>query len=85
MRKPPMNSSKAVDITPLSTAEEIGEPIGVTSRTILNWSVSKKIPTALRIGKVVRFDPAAVAAALGLNTTTPDPISRPLITKQPPK
>lgn len=74
MRKPPKNSPKPqVDITPLVTAEEIGEPIGVTGRTVHNWAEAGKIPTALRIGKVVRFDPAAVAAALSINTTIPTP------------
>lgn len=50
----------------LLDAEEIAASIGVTSRTILNWSQSKKIPTALRIGRTVRFNPDDVARALGL-------------------
>lgn len=50
----------------LVTADEIGAPLGVTGRTVLNWAEAKKIPIAFRLGKIVRFDPAAVAEALGL-------------------
>lgn len=56
------------EIRDLVDAKTIGESIGVSGRTILNWADSKSIPTALRLGKVVRFDPVAVAAALGLST-----------------
>jgi hypothetical protein len=60
------NRKHKAKIIQLVDADAIGEPIGVTGRTILNWAAGHKIPTALRIGKVVRFDPVAVAAALGL-------------------
>lgn len=57
-----------VSIVDLVDADAIGSPLGVTGRTILNWSESNKIPTALRLGRIVRFDPAAVADALGIRT-----------------
>lgn len=58
----------AVRVLPsLATAEQIAEALQITPRTVHNWSVAGTIPTALRCGKVVRFHPPAVAAALGLN------------------
>ncbi len=51
----------------LATAEQIAEVLQITARTVLYWAERKEIPTALRRGKVVRFHPPAVAAALGLN------------------
>jgi hypothetical protein len=57
-----------VSIVELVDADTLGVPLGVTGRTILNWAEAKKIPTALRLGRVVRFDPAAVAQALGVRT-----------------
>ena len=50
----------------LATAEQIAEAIQVTPRTVHNWAVTGTIPTALRCGKVVRFNPPAVAVALGI-------------------
>jgi len=49
----------------LETADEIGGLLGVTGRTILNWAAAGIIPTALRVGRVVRFDLAEVRRALG--------------------
>ncbi len=51
----------------LATAEQIAKPLGVTSRTITAWAASRKIPVALRHGKILRFYAPAVAAALGLD------------------
>jgi hypothetical protein len=51
----------------LATAEQIAEVLQVSSRTVHLWATAETIPTALRCGKVVRFNPPAVAAALGLN------------------
>ncbi len=51
----------------LATAEQIAEAIQVSSRTVHLWASAGTIPTALRCGKVVRFSPPAVAAALGIN------------------
>ena len=51
----------------LATAEQIGNALQVTPRTVLYWAERGTIPTALRQGKVVRFHPPAVATALGLN------------------
>ncbi len=50
----------------LATAAQIAKPLGLTSRTITAWASSNKLPVALRCGKVLRFYPPAVAAALGL-------------------
>jgi excisionase family DNA binding protein len=57
---------KITSTTPgsLSTAEEIGERFRVTGRTILNWAFAGTIPTALRVGRVVRFDFDEVRNAL---------------------
>lgn len=41
----------------LATAEQIAKPLGVTSRTITAWAASRKIPVALRHGKILRFYP----------------------------
>ena len=51
----------------LATAEQIGNALQVTPRTVHYWADAGTIPTALRQGKVVRFNPPAVAVALGLN------------------
>lgn len=51
----------------LATAEQIAAVLQVTPRTILYWAERGTIPTALRKGKIVRFHPPSVAAALGLN------------------
>lgn len=53
--------------THLVDAEAIARPLGVNARTVRNWAASNKIPTALRVGKVLRFDPVAVAQSLGLD------------------
>ena len=42
---------------------EIATSYSVTPRTVDNWMKAGKIPY-FKIGKVVRFDPAKVAAAL---------------------
>lgn len=56
------------ELPPLSTAEQIGQACQVCGRTVLNWSKgpSPLIPIAFQAGKVIRFDPRAVAKALGL-------------------
>ena len=51
----------------LATAEQIGTVLQVTPRTVLYWAAAGTIPTALRQGKIVRFHPPAVAAALELD------------------
>lgn len=51
----------------LATAEQLGEVIQVSARTIHYWAGAGTIPTALRCGHVVRFHPPAVAAALGID------------------
>lgn len=50
-----------------STARQIAEALQVTSRTILEWEATGKIPAALRTGRTVRFSPAQVANALGIS------------------
>jgi hypothetical protein len=66
--RPDRQGKSKVSIVDLVDADAIGAPLKVTGRTILNWAESNKIPTALRIGRIVRFDPAAVAKALGIPT-----------------
>jgi hypothetical protein len=51
----------------LATAEQIAEVLQVSARTVHLWAAAETIPTALRQGKIVRFHPPAVAAALGIN------------------
>lgn len=55
-----------VPLPALSTATQIGDALQVTSRTILEWEAQGKIPAALRSGRTVRFNPAAVVKALGI-------------------
>ena len=50
--------------TGLESAAQIAERYGVSDRTIFNWLYAGIIPAAVRVGKVVRFDPAQVDAAL---------------------
>lgn len=51
----------------LATAAQIAAPLQVTSRTITAWAADGTVPVAFRRGKVLRFSPPAVAAALGLS------------------
>ena len=51
----------------LATAEQIAGVLQVSSRLIHLWAASGKIPTALRCGKVVRFAPLEIFAALGIH------------------
>jgi hypothetical protein len=66
---PPISGAVAgVRVLPsLATAEQIAEVLQVSSRTVHLWAAAETIPTALRCGKVVRFNPPAVATALGIN------------------
>ena len=50
----------------LATAAQMGEFLQVSPRQIHYWAASKTIPTALRQGKVIRFDPRHVLRALGI-------------------
>lgn len=52
-----------------STASQIAEALQVTSRTILEWQATGKIPAALRAGRTVRFNPKEVATALGIRNS----------------
>jgi len=66
-KKIPLTSSEVPCVLPvLATAAEIARPLGVTSRTITAWAAAGTIPVALRHGKILRFHPPAVSAALGL-------------------
>lgn len=61
-----LRDAKGRRLPDLSTPAQMGEALQVTSHTILNWARSGKIPVAFQLGRVVRFNPAAVAAALGI-------------------
>ena len=50
----------------LSTASQIAGALQVTSRTVLEWEATGKIPAALRTGRTVRFNHAAIVNALGI-------------------
>jgi hypothetical protein len=50
----------------LATAEQISKPLQLTGRTVRMWATAGILPVALRRGKVLRFHPPSVAAALGL-------------------
>ena len=54
------------DLPALATAEQIAEALQVSARTVHMWAAAGTIPTALRQGRVVRLNPQAVAAALGI-------------------
>ena len=62
----PLRDGKGLPLPRLSTCQQIGEALQVTSRTVLNWEASGLIKAAVRQGRIVRFDPSAVARALGL-------------------
>lgn len=73
--KQPPKSSKPISaedpglcmLPSLATAEQVAAVLQITSRTLHNWAVAGIVPVAIRRGKIVRFHPPAVAAALGLN------------------
>lgn len=46
------------------TADQIGELHQVSGRTVREWHRAGIIPAAVNIGRVIRFDPAEVEAAL---------------------
>lgn len=48
----------------LHTATEIGKCVGVSRRTIGEWTASRKIPAIVIGRKIVRYDLAAVLLAL---------------------
>lgn len=51
-------------LTRLSTAADIASSLGVHPETVLQWARQGRIPRLRVSGKVVRFDPVAVLAAL---------------------
>jgi phage terminase Nu1 subunit (DNA packaging protein) len=54
----------------LVTAAELAATYRVGKRTISAWHRAGVIPAALVVGKVIRFDPAAVAKALAKRTAS---------------
>jgi len=48
----------------MKSSGQMGQKLGVTSRTVLNWLYRGKIPAAYRVGSVIRFCEAAVMAAV---------------------
>jgi predicted site-specific integrase-resolvase len=50
------------------TAAELAATYRVAKRTICAWHRAGVIPAALEVGKVIRFDPTAVAKALAKRT-----------------
>jgi hypothetical protein len=59
----------ASSLPTLATAAQIAAPLQVTSRTVTTWATEGRIPVALRCGKILRFYPASVAAALGIDVS----------------
>lgn len=55
--------------TGLQTAAEIAEFLKVDTRTIHYWADEGKVPTALREGRIVRFDLDQVLDSLQVNAT----------------
>ncbi|MEO8613873.1 MAG: hypothetical protein ABI600_01930 [Luteolibacter sp.] len=51
----------------LSTAEQIARVLQVTSRAVHAWAAAGTVPVAFRQGRIVRFNPLAVAKALGID------------------
>lgn len=49
---------------PLMTPEQVGEMFQVTGKKVLQWYHDGVIPAEVAVGKVYRFDGAAVAVAL---------------------
>lgn len=56
----------------LLTTVQLAAKLGVSPRTIQNWSAAKVIPK-IKIGKVCRFDLARVKDALTAISTTKQP------------
>lgn len=55
----------------LLTQREVAEYLGVTTRTVRNWSAAGKLP-AYKLGdKIVRYDMAEVDAFLSLSRVGP--------------
>lgn len=52
------------DKAPLMTPEQVGEQFQVTGKKVLQWYHDGVIPAEVAVGKVYRFDGAAVALAL---------------------
>lgn len=48
----------------LLTSDELAEALAVHRNTVMNWLSSGVIPAAIREGKTLRFDLAAVKRAL---------------------
>ena len=55
------------DMPELATAEQIGSVLQVSDRQVHLWAQKNLIPTALRKGRIVRYNPLAVAQALGVD------------------
>lgn len=64
--RPSSSDSVGTNSTALVTARQLARPLQVSDRLIHMWAEKGIIPVALRAGKIVRFDPEAVATALGL-------------------
>ena len=52
----------------LLTANQLGEYLSVSPKTIFQWSKQGRIPV-IRMGSALRFDPKAIATWLGTHTT----------------
>jgi hypothetical protein len=63
-RKSSKTDSAASFAGTLVDAAAIGRTRGVCSRTVLGWAAEGLIPVALRVKRVVRFDPVTVELAL---------------------
>lgn len=51
-----------VDVKPLWTIEDVSAYLGVPVKTLYGWRLKKVGPTAVRIGKHLRYDSDAVIA-----------------------
>ena len=52
------------------SAKEIASHYGVSRRKVLDWYYAGIIPAAMHVGRVLRFDPVEVEAALRKATKT---------------
>ena len=54
-------------MTALLTASELAAELRTTKPTVLSWHHAGKIPAAVSIGRIIRFDREQVLAALAAN------------------
>lgn len=55
--------------TPLLTAEQVAALLQVPKKTVYDWAAAGRLPGVVRLGRLLRFNEAAVAAWLAAGGT----------------